>query len=117
MDKKRKDNTKGFSTSKGKNIQFVEIEKASEAHLGHFLKEINPLALVTGVAFVGMSVMLLVMSIFGLIRFFWLAAVMSMFASVSTMLGMFYLYDLINQRKTRRNLAREAINRAVQFRN
>lgn len=113
-----------FSSDKIKNQSsaFLPFKKSAKkqyalATVRSLIKEIDPLSLITGLAFLTLSVLTLVMSMFGFIRYFWLAAFISMFASVCTMLSLFYLYERIKQRKNKRNLIREAINRCVHFRN
>jgi amino acid permease len=94
-------------------------QKSRSLHLRikDFFKEIDPMAFVTGVSLLTLSVVTLVMSMFGFIRYFWLAAFISMFASVCTMLSLFFIYELIKKRKTQSNIIREAIHRAVNYRN
>lgn len=85
--------------------------------INDFFKEIDPMAFVTGISLLTLSVITLIMSMFGFIRYFWLAAFISMFASVCTMLSLFFMYELVKKRKTQSNIIREAIHRAVNFRN
>lgn len=96
-----------LSTHEGSTARRVEL----------FFEEINLLRLVTGVTLCVMSLMILVMSMFGFIRSFLLAAFVSMFASVSCMLSLFFLYDLFKRRASKQNLVRESINNAVKNRN
>ena len=85
--------------------------------ISNFFNEIDPMSFVTGLTLLTLSVVTLVMSMFGFIRYFWLAAFISMFASVCTMLSLFFIYELAKKRKTQSNIIREAIHRAVNYRN
>lgn len=85
--------------------------------ISDFFKEIDPMAFVAGISLLTLSLVTLLMSMFGFIRYFWLAAFISMFASVCTMLSLFFIYELVKKRKTQSNIIREAIHRAVNYRN
>lgn len=65
--------------------------------------------------FLGAAVILL--STAGLVKPIWISTTLSMFASVTTMLGMYFLYTVVFQDRDSNHLLRDAMRRVMDAKN
>lgn len=78
---------------------------------------VNLFYLISGLAQVLLGAIVTMISILNLVRPLWLAALLSLFGCVVTMLGVYQVYEVLNNRRSVSDLARDAIERAIQDRN
>lgn len=83
----------------------------------NWFRFINPLHLIASACllFMGMSVVYL--SMFGHIQPLWIATLMSMSGSISTMVGAYMGYDIFNRQHQMNSLVKEAIRRVIHSQN
>ena len=64
-----------------------------------------------------LGIIVTIISLLHLVQPLWLAAFLSLFGCVVTMLGLYQLYDTLKQGESARDLAKNAIQRATRDRN
>lgn len=78
---------------------------------------INTLHLMSAFCQVFLSVAVILLSATGFIKPFWLATILSMFGSVATMLGIYFLYTVVFWKRDSNRLLREAMRRIMDAKN
>lgn len=64
-----------------------------------------------------LGVAIIFLSVLGVIRPLWLSAVVSMLASATTILGIYFLYSIMNQKGDQNLLLRNAMQRIMEAQN
>ncbi|AXJ01791.1 hypothetical protein CYPRO_2549 [Cyclonatronum proteinivorum] len=85
--------------------------------LARHAKSVNLFYLISGAAQLFLGALVTMVSILNLVQPIWLAAFLSLFGCVVTMLGVYQVYEVFNSRRSVSDLARDAIERAIQDRN
>ena len=80
-------------------------------------KSVNLFYLISGVGQVVLGAIVTMVAILNLVSPIWLAAFLSLLGCVVTMLGVYQVYEVLNSRRSVSDLARDAIERAIQDRN
>ncbi len=80
-------------------------------------KSVNLFYIVSGVSQVVLGAIVTMVAILNLIQPIWLAAFLSLLGCVVTMLGVYQVYEVFNSRRSIRDLARDAIERAINDKN
>lgn len=88
-----------------------------EVKLIHRIKAASPLTLISSITVFCLGVCVVTLSIVGYIAPLWLASIMSIFGSVSTMIGLYQIYELLSERSELDNLYKEAIKRVINSQN
>lgn len=83
----------------------------------HQIHTVNTLHIVAAVALIFLSVSVVLLSVLGLIQPIWLSVTLSMIASVSTMVGLFFLYSVTFQYNDPNALLRNAMRRVLEAKN
>lgn len=78
---------------------------------------INTLHLMSAFCQVLLGVSVILLSTAGLIQPFWVATALSMFASVATMLGLYFLYTVVFWNRDTNRLLRDAMRRIMDAKN
>ena len=78
---------------------------------------INPLHLLVGACAIIMGLSVVYLSMFGYIQPLWVATAMSMFGSVTTMIGAYFMYDILSSHHQLNSLVKEAIKRVISDQN
>jgi hypothetical protein len=81
------------------------------------MKSASPLTLVSAITLFCIGLCVVTLSIIGHISPLWLASLMSIFGSVSTMIGLYQLYELLSEKSELDNLYKEAIKRVINSQN
>lgn len=81
------------------------------------IKTASPLSLVSAITLFCIGLCVVSLSIIGHITPLWLASLMSIFGSVSTMIGVYQLYELLSEKSELDNLYKEAIKRVINSQN
>ncbi|MCC5932838.1 MAG: hypothetical protein LAT75_02110 [Candidatus Cyclonatronum sp.] len=85
--------------------------------IARHVRSLNFFYLLSGVAQVLLGAIVTMVSILNLVSPMWLAAFLSLLGCVVTMLGVYQVYEVLNSRRSVSDLARDAIERAIQDRN
>lgn len=80
-------------------------------------RSVNLLYVVTGIMQMLLGFIVTIISLLHLVQPLWLAAFLSLFGCVVTMLGLYQLYDTLKHGENARDLAKNAIQRAIRDRN
>lgn len=99
--------------------------KAGEAHrnrsflvkLGKKAKSVNLFYIISGIAQTVLGGIVTMVAILNLVQPIWLAAFLSLLGCVVTMLGVYQVYEVFNSRRSTQDLARDAIERAINDKN
>ena len=83
----------------------------------HQAKSANVFYLISAFFQIKLGLLVTFASIIHLITPMWLAAIFSLLGCVVTMLGIYQVYDVLKGSKSIKELARDAIERAIQNRN
>ncbi|MDZ7715936.1 MAG: hypothetical protein U5J95_06945 [Balneolaceae bacterium] len=78
---------------------------------------VNTLHMVAGVSLIFLSLSVILLSVLGLLQPLWLSTALSMIASVSTMIGLFFLYSVAYQSNDPNRLLRDAMKRIMEAKN
>lgn len=78
---------------------------------------VNTLHLISAFCQVMLGFAVVILSTAGLVNPAWLSITLSMFASVTTMLGLYFLYTVISQSKDSTRLLRDAMRRIMDAKN
>lgn len=81
------------------------------------IRAASPLTLVTAITLFCIGLCVVSLSIVGYITPLWLASLMSIFGSVSTMIGVYQLYELLSEKSELDNLYKDAIKRVINSQN
>lgn len=88
--------------------------------ISHFMDQVHStgvLRMAAGVSQVLLGLTVVLSSVLGLVSPFWFSTLLTMFASMVTMVGCFYLYSLFARKRDAESLIREAIRRIMDARN
>lgn len=88
--------------------------------LSEFMDQVHStgaLRMAAGVSQVLLGLTVVLISVLGLVSPAWFSTLLTMFASVVTMVGCFYLYSLLSRKRNVESLIREAIRRIMDARN
>lgn len=88
-----------------------------QASLIQRVKVVSPLSVVSAVTLFCIGLCVVALSVMGHISPLWLASLMSIFGSVSTMIGLYQLYELLSEKSELDNLYKEAIKRVINSQN
>lgn len=112
---KKKDYNEGRKTASN-------LRNKSEYHsrLSGLIEQVHArstLHLIAGAAQVGLGLTVVLISVLGMVSPLWLSTMLTMFASVVTMLGAWLLYSSSSRRRGADSLIREAIRRIMDAQN
>lgn len=80
-------------------------------------KSVNMFYIISGISQVVLGAIVTMVSILHLVQPLWLAACLSLLGCVVTMLGVYQVYEVLISHSSIRDLARDAIERAVNDKN
>ena len=83
----------------------------------HRFRLINPLHMIGAVCLIFLGFSIVLLSMFGYLQPLWMATLMSMFGSVSAMIGLYMIYDIFNYQHRMNSLVKEAIHRVIHSQN
>lgn len=115
--------TKSNSSNDGGHFTELSKVRKKTIHYGlqasiiHRVKTVSPLSLVSAVTLFCIGLSVVALSIVGHISPLWLASLMSIFGSVSTMIGLYQLYELLSEKSELDNLYKDAIKRVINSQN
>lgn len=101
--------------------QQFEAEKSERSAVMRFLLMISGrnlfLPLLSGVLLLMSGLILVSITILGFITPLWISAFLTLFGSISSMVGVFLIYQTVSSRNTFETLVTKAIRRAVKSQN
>lgn len=117
MGKDLKNKNIRFNTADGMNAGETYIRETIFHSLSSRIRKARPLMIssATMLFFLGMTVVTIAM--LGLIRPLWLASMMSIAGSLSTILGLYMWYELLRDKHQMDTFVKEAIQRAMNSHN
>lgn len=99
------------------NVTKNTFQYSFESKFVNRIKSASPLTLVSAVTLFSIGCSVVMLSILGNINPLWLASLMSIFGSVSTMVGFYQLYELLSEKSELDNLYKDAIKRVINSQN
>jgi hypothetical protein len=81
------------------------------------VRSLNLFYILSGIAQVVLGSVVTLVAILNLVHPLWLAAALSLLGCVVTMLGVYQVYEVFNSRRSVSDLARDAIERAINDKN
>jgi hypothetical protein len=114
---KSTNNNSGDQLTQEAKVRKNAVPIGFEVKLSHRIKAASPLTLISSITLFCIGVCVVTLSIAGHINPLWLASLMSIFGSVSTMIGLYQIYELLSERSELDNLYKEAIKRVINSQN
>ena len=98
-------------------VRKISLQFDFQSALINRIKAAPPLTLVSAITLFCIGMCVVTLSIVGNITPLWLASLMSIFGSVSTMIGIYQLYELLSEKTELDNLYKDAIKRVINSQN
>lgn len=115
--KKHEHGRDDFLSPDSSNIIKSEKQHSKFTGIVEQAHSINTLHLISATCQVFLGLAVILLSATGLITPFWLATALSMFASVATMLGVYFLYSVVFWNRDSNRLLRDAMRRIMDAKN
>lgn len=106
-----------YASSDSSNLTNLPNQPSKLSNFFDQVHSISTLHVISAILQVGFSAGIIFISVLGLIRPLWISTLMSMFASVTCMVGFYLLYNIVFSGQSKEQLIRDAMRRIMNAQN